>query len=163
MLPLRSHAWRLCGLHACSEESQVALLGDRSRARAWLQPFKTDTLRIAAMRSLLSRDGSGQLARMSNEAIIDAIAGLLSSGRLHVHADPIRGVPAPASAPVEAKPVPFPFAERQPRPSVSMLRVAAPSDSPTFGSDADMARQAGTLVAAASQGAPFCRMCSKAS
>jgi hypothetical protein len=100
---------------------------------------------------------------MSNQAIIDAIAELLARGRLHAHDGPVRGIPAPASAPVETAPVPFPFADRQPRPSVSMFRVASPSDPPTFASDVDMARQAGTLVAAASQGAPFCRMCSKGS
>jgi hypothetical protein len=36
-----------------------------------------------------------------------------------------------------------------------------PDDTPTFPFDIDLDRQAGTLVAASSQGVPFCRMCAK--
>jgi hypothetical protein len=163
MPPLRSHAWRFCGLHGCPDESRVAVLKDRSQARVWLQPFKADASRIAAMRTLLSRDGSRHVARMSNDGVIDAIGELLARGRLHVHEVPVGNLPTATIAPVETVHVPFPFADRQPRQSTSMLRIAGASDEPTFLSDVDLARQAGTLVAAAAQGAPFCRMCAKPS
>ena len=99
---------------------------------------------------------------MSNEAIIDAIAERLARGRLHAHDGPVWNAPAPAAAPSETVPAPFSLAERQTRRSTAVFRMSLPpDDSPTFPSDVDLTRQAGTLVAASSQGAPFCRMCAK--
>lgn len=162
MLPLRSHTWKLCGLHDCSDESRLASLTDRSQVRMWLRPFKTDASRIAAMRSLLSGDGTPHIARMSNDGIIDAIAGLVARGRLHIHADAVSHIAATVSTPVEEIPVAFPFADHQLQ-ATPILRAARLSNFRLVPADVDLARQAATLVAAAEEGTPFCRMCAMAS
>lgn len=162
MLPLRFHGWKLCGLHACSEENRLDSLTDRSQVRMWLRSVKADASRIAAMRSLLSRDGSAHVARMSNDAVIDAIAELLARGRLHVHAAPMSHTPTTASAPVETAHVPFPFSDRQPR-APAVLNATRLSNFRLVPTNVDLAQQAATLVAAAEKGTPFCRMCARAS
>jgi len=85
---------------------------------------------MRAMRTLLSQEGpASRVSRMSDETVIDQIAHLLVSGRLHVHAQPWCGLPgssgqsastasssAAASAAASAKDAeklaPFPLSER---------------------------------------------------
>lgn len=128
----------------------------------WLRSSKADASRIAAMRALLSRDGSTHVARMSSDAVIDAIAALLARGRLHVHGAPVSHTPTTTPASVETAHVPFPFSDRQPR-TPAVVQAARLSNFRLIPTNVDLARQAATLAAAAEDGMPFCRMCAKAS
>jgi hypothetical protein len=147
--------WEFCGERDCPDVETVSRLEDRSSARQWLQQLETGAHKTLAMRALLWQESSGwPLSRMSDEEIIDQIAELLVSGRLHVHVQPARRVSAASSA-VSEPVVPFPLSERKPRPQA--VAYSAPvSDPPTFPSDLDGAAQASALVAAAASGQPFC-------
>jgi hypothetical protein len=105
------------------------------------------------------------VSRMSDDAIIERIAELLLSGRLHIHDrrartasasdNPAQASQSNASA-VEAS-APFPLSESSPRvPPASSGRQAIPLDPPTFPPNTDLAAQAATLIAAAQSGTPAC-------
>jgi len=122
--------WEFCRNFECRDRDLVFRLQDRFFIRQRLQGFGRNPLRMRAMRTLLSQEGpASRVSRMSDETVIDQIAHLLVSGRLHVHAQPWCGLPgssgqsastasssAAASAAASAKDAeklaPFPLSER---------------------------------------------------
>jgi hypothetical protein len=157
--------WEFCRRLDCRDRNPVASLRDRSYARQWLQSSKQDYLKMLGMRTLLSQeDNEHDFFRMTDEAVIDQIAKLLSSGRLHIHMLPIRGAVLEGSEQSQRfttfvvtdteKFVAFPLSERSPRVPGTFREPAV--DPPTFSSNMDAAAQAATLVAAAAEGKPFC-------
>jgi hypothetical protein len=156
-----------CRQFDCRDPDRSSGFQDRSFARQWVQQFTEDKVEMLAMRTLLwQEDSVWGLFRMSDETVIDHIADLLVSGRLHVHMGPVRpaglgsgeqspGSPTLARLANDKKFVAFPVSERRPTaPEVTFH--AAPVDPPTFSSDMNAAAQAATLVAAAAQGKAFC-------
>jgi hypothetical protein len=148
--------WEFCRERDCRDRETVSRPRDRSSARQWLQQFETGVHKALAMRTLLWEEGSGwPLSRMSDEEIMNRIADLLVSGRLHIHVPPARPVSAGGSAASEPE-APFPLSERQPPRTQAVASSAPVSDPPTFPSDLDGSAQAAALVAAAASGQPFC-------
>jgi hypothetical protein len=147
--------WEFCRERDCRDRETVSRPRDHSSARQWLQQFETGVYKELAMRALLWEESSAwPLSRMSDEEIIDRIAELLVSGRLHVHVQPAHPVSGGGSSASEPE-APFPLSERQPR-TQAVASSAPVSDPPTFPSDLDGGAQAATLVAAAASGKPFC-------
>jgi hypothetical protein len=147
--------WEFCRKRDCRDRETVSRLQDRSSARLWLQQFETGVHKAIAMRTLLWQESSAwPLSRMSDEEIVDRVADLLVSGRIHVHVQPVNPVSAGGSAPSEPE-APFPLSERQPR-SQAVASSPPVSDPPTFPADLDGGAQAAALVAAAASGQPFC-------
>jgi hypothetical protein len=148
--------WEFCRDRDCLyRPERVVVLRDRSSTDEWLLPFKKDVFKMLATRTFLAQDprGARQFSSMSDDAIMDHVAELLVSGRLHIHAlfeqEPPGGT---SSVAIDAPPAPFPLSQRKAPPIADRPPI---SDPPTF-SDIDGAAQAATLVAAAAAGAPFC-------
>lgn len=140
-------------------------LRDRDWARQWLQSFKSDDVDMFGFRTLLSQHCHGfSLDRMSHEAVINEVAALLASGRIHVHSRATFGVcdaggqvqTAGANLPASQseQDVPFPLSERK-RPVYAPPHSERAPDLPMLPSRTDSAQQAGALIAAAQRGVPF--------
>lgn len=147
-MPLGARDWKLCGYSGCREE-RAPDADDLLRARIWLLGFKSDPLKIGGLRLILKRELGRDASRMSNDDVVDSIAALLASGRLHVHSEVVERLPV-----IEGVKAP-------PRPERPAPRAAAPSSRPaaippTFPPNVNLSSQAATLVAAAADGAPFC-------
>jgi hypothetical protein len=162
--------WRFCQKRDCRDHESVFHPRNRFFARQWLDQFKNNSLKMLSLRALLSHDSkSHRLSRMSDDAVVDRIAALLISRRLHVHG--MRTDAAASSggqsqdSKASAEPfVPFPISERTRRaPAASPAREpVVDRDSPTFSSSsADFAAQAATLATAAKTGAAACYLCQK--
>jgi hypothetical protein len=148
--------WELCQKLDCRSRS-VSFANNPFQARQWLQHSKADVSKMLAMRNVLLQEHIGlDPFRMSDDEVINQIAALLASDRLHIHVASMIQTTAPTLSQVS------PVAVRQkqaaappPRKAVSM------DDPPTLPSDVDFAAQAAALVAAASSGAAFCTTCHK--
>lgn len=155
--------WEFCTKSDCPDRDlpypwQVNIL-----VRLWLQQSCKDPLKMQTLRGLLQQRQIGiQLPRMSDELVVDQIAELLASGKMHLHArgsteavfvqDEAPGPPAkPKFAEQEAA---FPLTDRQPSPQPAPSEPT--SDPPTFSPSLDGAAQAAALSAAAAGGQPFC-------
>jgi hypothetical protein len=161
--------WEFCSRHGCHDES-ISIVRDCFSVHQWLLQAKDDAVVMQAMRMLLWETGIGawDLSRVSDGGVLDVIADLLNSGRLHVHASPtsasFAGIPegptAGSSRADRADPVmPFPISERKRRargPVVAFPEPVIESDPPTFAAETDFAAQAATLVAAANTGVAVC-------
>ena len=116
---------------------------------------------MGAMRSLLSLGrGWWQTSAMTDEAVIDQVADLLSCGLVHIHTHGVRFADsARQSARGEATDKGL-GGDAAPQTLRSLQTPAAPvrgdTDPSTFPSDVDSAAQAATLAAAADDGRPFC-------
>jgi hypothetical protein len=108
------------------------------------------------MRALLAEERHGlDVSRLTTAAVIEQIATLLASGRVHVHADaPRTEAPPTRSASTPRPPAPPPPPRRAPPPRLS--RAAEVLDPPTFPVGTDLAAQAAAAVKAAAAGTPFC-------
>jgi hypothetical protein len=114
--------WEFCRKHDCRDEA-ISNVRDRFFVLQWLWQSKNDFFKMHAMRRLLSENASSarNLYQTSDEEVIDRIADLLISGRLHVHPSPARASPggtsqgstAGSSGQADAL-VPFPITERKP-------------------------------------------------
>ena len=143
--------WELCRKLDCRDGKSVSFAGDLFHARQWLQSSKSDVFKMLAMRDLLLQERIGSNpARMSDDQVINQIAELLTSDRLHIHVEPMEMTLGPTSVPIAsgpAKPKAAPTATR---------KLPTMDDLPTFPSNIDFAAQAATLVAAADSGAAVC-------
>ena len=163
--------WELRGGKECSHGcTPLSEFRDRSFARLLLQPFKGDTLQMAAMRKLLSRQtASLQLCGMTDQNVIDQIANLLSRGFVHAHTDfvPVGRVTtfaagsgenskkaSAAEVVREAKPAQVPAVQK---------RTVAAAEASSLPHDADQPAIAVGLKSASANGIPFCEECMKAS
>jgi hypothetical protein len=143
--------WELCRKLDCRDDKSVSFTGDSFHARQWLQSAKSDVFKMLAMRDLLLQEHFGSdPARMSDDQVINQIAELLISDRLHIHVQPMERTVGPTSIPIAGGPVKLKAAPPPSRKAVTM------DDPPTLPSDIDFASQAATLVAAADSGAAVC-------
>ncbi len=88
---------------------------------------------------------------MADDTVIEQIADLLVADRLHIHAKEMETIAAGGTAESDQS-VAFPLADRQSRESAPPPPAADPRLFPKV----DPSAQAAALVAAASQGQPFC-------
>jgi len=158
LLPLRQLEWSFCQEQGCNSPDRVDDLPGRLGTQLWLQQFKGDPFQMRILRDLLSDQISLPPSRVADDSVIEQIAELLISDRLHLHA---KEMETHAAGGVEAseKFVAFPLSERQPRDTAPPPQVADP---PTFSSKGDPAAQAAALAAAAAAGVPFCQECQNA-
>jgi hypothetical protein len=154
------HNWTFCQRLNCSELASLYSLHDLSSARQWLQQVKESSDRMHAMRDLLSREtGTWNLQRMSDDTVLDVIAELLISWRLHIHLYRDGSGPDPGAAANDAvlDAILAGSPAKAPAPLPPPAAVApAPAVAPTFSSGVDLATQASLLAAAAATGAPAC-------
>jgi hypothetical protein len=154
--------WEFCRKRDCPNKA-VSSVRDRFFVLQWLLQSKNDFSKMHAMRRLLSEDASSarNLYRTSDDEVIDRIADLLISGRLHVHhsraraslGGPWQDSTAGSSGRADAF-VPFPISERRPRaPFAASPKPVVDSDPSTFSPETNFSAQAATLVAAANTGA----------
>ena len=143
--------WELCRKLDCRDDKSVSFAGDLFHARQWLQSSKSDIFKMLAMRDLLLQERIGSdPARMSDDQVINQIAELLISDRLHIHVQPMERTVAPTSIPIASGPA-------KPKAAPSPTRkLPTMDDLPTLPPDIDFAAQAATLVAAADSGAAVC-------
>jgi len=104
------------------------------------------------LRDLLGNQILLPASRMADDTVIEQIADLLIADRLHIHAREMETFAAGGTG-GSGQSVAFPLAERQSRETAPPPPVADP---PTFTSKVDPSAQAAALVAAASEGRPFC-------
>jgi hypothetical protein len=152
--------WWFCGLQNCndSEETRLPHAGGKLWTRLWLERWKRDTRKCRELRQTLAQAHLGRpVHRYTDEEVVDQIALLIERGVIHIHAAAARVGTAEATReggqPVT--PPAFPLSERR-APSNSQDSSSDPNDPATFASAMDPDAQVAALVAAASQGAPFC-------
>jgi hypothetical protein len=155
LFPLRQCEWSFCQEPGCRRSDRVEDVQGGLEARLWLQHLKGDPLAMAILRDLLSNQISLPPSRMVDDTVVEQIAALLISDRLHLHAKEteshaVGGVESPEES------APFPISERQPRASAPPPQGVDP---PTFSPKANLSAQAGGLGAAAAAGLPFCQEC----
>jgi|HubBroStandDraft_4_1064222.scaffolds.fasta_scaffold284848_2 hypothetical protein len=152
--PLVQHEWRFCQEHNCSAPDRVDDLPGRLSARLWLQQLKGDPLRMRMLRDLLANRISLPPSRVADETVVEQVAELLISGRLHIHAKKMEMFAGGSGgAADEGAVAPFPIAEHRPRNPEPAPQIVDP---PSFPAKADLPAQAAALVAAAAAGTPFC-------
>ncbi len=115
---------------------------------------------MGAMRNLLLQIGnSWEVCRLTDDGVIEQIADLLASKRVHVHRKAARidavDVKKSGSGSTVVLAAPFPLSDRSPR-TASISSRSQVVDPPTFSPDIDVIAQSATLVAAAKSGAPVC-------
>jgi hypothetical protein len=153
MLPLPEFEWTICQAPGCTEPDRVDDLPGVLGTRLWLQPFKGDPLQMRILRDLLTNQILLPASRMADDTVIEQIADLLIADRLHIHAKEMETFAAGGTTEESDQSVAFPLAERQPRDSGPPPPAADP---PTFSPKIDPSAQAAALIAAASEGKPFC-------
>ena len=152
LFPLAQLDWRFCQELTCNGPDRVDDLQGRLWTRLWLQQLKGDPLTMSTLRDLLSNHTSLPLSRLTDTTLVDQMAELLTSGRLHLHAKKMEAHPVGTPKATEDA-APFPISEHQPRYASSPPPLLDP---PTFPSNVDLSAQSAALVAAAAQGTPFC-------
>jgi hypothetical protein len=157
LLPLRQLEWSFCQEPGCDKPDRVDDLPGRLGTQLWLRQFKGDPFQMRILRDLLSNQISLPPSREADDTVIEQIAELLISDRLHLHAKEME-THAAGGAEASDKFVAFPLSERQPRDTAPPPQVADP---PTF-SKGDPSAQAAALTAAAATGVPFCQECQDA-
>lgn len=132
-------------------------LPGRLGTRLWLQQFKGDPFQMRILRDLLSNQILLPPSQTADDMVIEQIADLLVSDRLHIHAEEMETIAA-GGVETSDQSVAFPLSERQSRDTAPPPPVADP---PTFSSKGNPSAQATALVAAAAAGTPFCQECEK--
>jgi hypothetical protein len=141
--------WELCQKFNC--HSTVSFANNPFQARQWLQHSKADVFKMLAMRDvLLQRHIRSSLFRMSDDEVINQVAELLASDRLHIHVQSMMQTTAPTA--IQASPVTV----RQKSAAPPPRKAGSMDDPPTLPTDIDFGAQAATLVTAANSGAAFC-------
>jgi hypothetical protein len=157
LLPLPQFEWSFCDEPICTGPDRVDDLPGRLGTRLWLQQFKGDPYQMRVMRDLLSDQVLMPPSRVADDAVIEQIADLLNSDRLHIHAKEMETIAA-GGAEISDQSVAFPLSERQSRDAAPPPPVA---DAPTFPPKSNPSAQAAALAAAAASGTPFCQECQK--
>jgi len=157
LLPLPQVEWRFCQEPGCAEPDRVDDLPGPLGTRLWLQQFKGDPFQMRILRDLLSNQVLLPPSRVADDAVIEQIADLLNSDRLHIHFKEMETIAA-GGVEISDQSVAFPLEERQTRDSAPPPPVADP---PTFSPKGNPSAQAAALAAAAAAGTPFCQECQK--
>ena len=132
-------------------------LQDRFVARVWLQQFRRDAVKMAAIRELLRRDLLWQQPwRLTDDSLIEQVAALLNTGFLHAHV--VRPTIIPDTG---ARDVAAPAATKPPPPR-EREEPEAPQEANSLSQDADERAIAEALKSASANGMPFCEECMKA-
>lgn len=147
--------WKLCRRIECGDRSLTYELPDRLQARLWLEQFARKASAMIAIRTWLAsqHDGRRDVSRMSDQAIIEHVAALISRGVVHVHTLAATREPEPPMAPSRPREEPV---EAAPRNQPRAVTPVDETETSTFQDDVDLAAQAATLTAAAANGTPFC-------
>ncbi|MGD0570282.1 MAG: hypothetical protein ABSA78_17910 [Candidatus Sulfotelmatobacter sp.] len=154
MSPLIRHPWWFCQEPNCSAPDRADDLQNRLWIRLWLQQLKGDPLNMRRLRDLLAKQILLPPSRVADNSIIEQVAELLTSGRLHIHAQKIETHPAGGvTASEDESVVAFPISQHQSRDPEPAPQFADP---PSFPAKADLVAQAAALVGAAAAGTPFC-------
>ena len=154
MSPPIQYPWRFCHQYNCGAPDRDDSLQNRLWARLWLQQLKGDPLKMRILRDLVAHQVKLPPSRMADEAVVEQVAELLISGRLHIHAKKIEARPAGGVTTSEGESVvAFPISEHQSRDPEPAPQFADP---PSFPAKADLVAQAAALSAAAAAGSPFC-------
>jgi hypothetical protein len=120
----------------------------------WLQQLKGDPLNMRMLRDLLAKQILLPPSRVADNSVVEQVAELLTSGRLHIHAEKMETHPAGGvTASEEESVVAFPISEHQSRDPEPAPQFADP---PSFPAKANLVAQAAVLVSAAAAGSPFC-------
>jgi hypothetical protein len=148
--------WEFCRNRNCRDRESIIIIDDLSLSYQWLQGIQEDPAKMLTLRKvLLEESGAGDLWRMSDQRVIEQIARLLASGRLHVHRPIVLSEGGKSPDLDTEKLVPFPLSERRLRaPAASNRELSI--DSPTFSPYLNPTAQAAALEAAAADGMPFC-------
>lgn len=86
MIRFGNSGWELHPGPECEDCKPVRGLRDRFWARQFLQQFKSDTVAMVALRTLLAKDPCMRpLSTMTGDEVIDRFSALLSWGLWHVH------------------------------------------------------------------------------
>lgn len=162
----------LCSKPECSADNR-AMEGSSevARIRERLEPLKCDRDAMLDLRLRLWDHCSLRVWDLSDDAVITQIAGLIGSGRIHLHPDaPVGPAQAPADqdggsqkfahagvaiAAADAADEPPASAPPPQRRQAAAAPAPPPPDRPIFG-DIDEDAQAEALAAAAKEGKPFC-------
>ena len=151
---LIQHSWRFCQEYNCGAPDRVENPQDRVWTRLWLQQLKGDPFKMRRLRDLLAKQQVPlPPSRVADDTVVQKIAELLTSGRLHIHAKAMgRYAPGGVTA-SEKESAAFPISEHR-----SREPEAAPEfiDPPSFPAKANLVAQAAALSAAAAAGSPFC-------
>jgi hypothetical protein len=153
LFPLFHHEWELCRASKCTAPNLVDDIQGRLGARLWLQQLKGDPLKMRVLRDFLIRDFPLPPSRVADETVLEQIADLLITGRLHLHAAKMEIYAAGSMVRAEESAVAFPISEhkrRDPEPAPQFV------DLPSFPANGNLAAQAAALVGAAAAGIPFC-------
>ncbi len=149
---LVQHDWWFCQQANCNNPDRVYELEARLWGRLWLQQLKGDPFQMRTLRDLLANQISLPPSRVTDNTVVEQIAELLNSDRLHIHTRKMEmyAVGGPRAA---EDPAAFPISTYRPKDSAAPPPVIEP---PSFSPKADLSAQAAALVAAAAQGTPFC-------
>ena len=140
--------------------NRVPSLGGSLWTRVFLERWTRDWRKGSELRRILSEADRGRAVHlMSEDEIISQVAQLIERGSVHIHASSAwvhveerfseGGVTAPPQPPA------FPLAARSSQ-SAPDSGTNSPDDPATFGGAIDTGAQVAALMAASSQGAPFC-------
>ena len=109
---------------------------------------------MRTLRDLLAKQILLPPSRASDNSVLEQVAELLVSGRLHLHAKKMEAAPpAGTTASEEESVVAFPISAHRSRQPEATPQFA---DLPVFPAKADLVAQAAALVSAAAAGSPFC-------
>ncbi|HET7440290.1 MAG TPA: winged helix-turn-helix domain-containing protein [Terriglobales bacterium] len=140
---------RLCWWFEGGGES-AREFGDKMVASQWLRQFKTDAVRMSALRSVAAECGHSHLHSADDHSVLNFIAQQICEGRLRVYERPLEIYVGPVGTEEQAQ---------KSSPALQPVPAAAPRAQPvevaTFG-PLNAAAQVAVLVAAAAQGTPFC-------
>jgi hypothetical protein len=147
MTPLGNTGFALCFWYEIGRHTRDQALQHlrRSHSDPWVQ---------SALRGLLDqRYGGAAQSRLSDEAILEAVADLIASGELVLVQTNDRAVGNTIFGKAAKSTAPPPPA---PRPATQAPAPPPPQDPSIFPPNVDLVAQAAAIQAAAQQGAPFC-------
>jgi hypothetical protein len=150
--------WWFCKLRGCGDTNRVPSLGGTLWTRVFFERWKRDWQKSSELRRVLNEADRGRAVhRLSDEEVVEQIALLVERGEIHIHASSAwvhveehksqSGYSAPAPA--------FPLSARRGAQGPDN-GPGSPDDPSTFSDPLDSGAQVAALMAASSQGAPFC-------
>ena len=143
--------WWVCQERDCSELDRASVYETRMWVHWVLQDLRTDRGKMWLLQDLVRHNISGVPFHLPHDVFVRRVEQLFNTGQLHVHKKR-REVQSGSGA--DESNVAFPLADHRPR---IASKPAPMLDAPVFAPHVNMAAQAAALMAAASNGAPFCQ------
>jgi hypothetical protein len=152
--------WWFCSNGTCTQPNRIPSLGGTLWTRLFLERWTRDWRKAGELRRILTEADRGRsLLQLTDDEVVAQVALLIERGCIHIHASHAwvhvedkfsqSGVTAPPQPPA------FPLASRSAQ-SNPESAAPAPDDPATFTGPVDPGAMVAALMAAASQGAPFC-------